>query len=298
MAQLEVASPLTTGPWYWRLALFLVRNRYRGGWRMLEITQRLGLLNKVVRVPVPGGSLDVPLHRECNEWWDASYLATYEKAFVEALARAARSLPQPVELIDCGADIGLLSVLVAGRFPRFRSVTAFEPNADAFPFLRANLGRLAMPTIAKNAAVSDFSGRARLDSTPFDRTDSAKFIVPDPHGEVSVERVDDLGVTDASIVLKIDVEGAEINVLRGALATLRRAPGFAVGFEAHRDVVSRTRIDPSECIRLLRSIQPVTVEVAEEPWARIDPDRAFFDQVGGLKVYNVVCSSTAEGTRS
>src|SRR5436305_9040273 len=144
---MDATSPIAVAPWYWRLAVFLVRNNYRGGWRLLEITQRLGLLRKLVRIPVPGGSLDVPLHRECNEWWDESYVANYETAFVEALAEEARSLPRPVEFVDCGADIGTLSVLVAARFPHFRRVTAFEPNAEAVPFLRSNLARLPMPTV-------------------------------------------------------------------------------------------------------------------------------------------------------
>ena len=78
----------------------------------------------------------------------------------------------------------------------------------------------------------------------------------------------------------------------GWMGLRRMTVGFAVGFEAHRDVVSRTGVDPSECIRLLQSIRPVRIQVAEDRGARIDPERPFFDQVRALKVYNVVCSST------
>jgi FkbM family methyltransferase len=272
--------------------MFMVRHGYPGGWRLLDLVRRLGIVKKPICIPVPGGFLDVPLHRECQTDWDESYVLQYEKAFVDALVSAAASLPGSIALVDCGADIGTLSVLLAGRVPRLSRIIAFEPNEEAFPFLESNLRRLSLPAVARAAAVSDFRGRARLDSTDLDRSDSAKFIVADPAGAVTVERVDGLGIGGTSVILKVDVEGAEIDVLRGALETLRAAPAFVVGFEAHREVATRTGIDPIECVRLLESVRPIRVAAAEEPGAHIDSRRPFFEQVGALKVYNLVCSST------
>jgi len=56
-------------------------------------------------------------------------------------------------------------------------------------------------------------------------------------------------------------------------------------------VAARTGIDPMECVRFLESVRPIRIVAAEEPGTRIDSRRPFFEQVGGLKVYNLVCSS-------
>src|SRR5437763_3548710 len=34
---MDATSPIAVAPWYWRLAVYLVRNRYRGGWRLFAI---------------------------------------------------------------------------------------------------------------------------------------------------------------------------------------------------------------------------------------------------------------------
>lgn len=286
--------PLARAPWYFRVAMHLKRNRRRGGDRILATAGRLGLLNRVVRYPVGGGvSLGVPLHRKDNQW-DEESIRRYEPDFVRALADAARSFEPPVELVDCGADIGAFTVLAFSRFPGFSRVTAFEPNPEAFPYLEDNLRGLGIPADARHAAVSDFRGRGVLDSTERDRSDWARFLVRDERGSIPVERVDDLAIAPgASLVVKIDVEGGELDVLRGASGALASAPRFAVGFEAHRRVVERTGIDPTECVRHLQAIRPCRVSVAEQPSVALDAGRPFFEQVGGREVYNVVCVSAS-----
>lgn len=116
-------------------------------------------------------------------------------------------------------------------------------------------------------------------------------------GDIAVETVDHLAIdaTELSVALKIDVEGAELDVIRGAIATLRKAENFVVQFEAHPVVAARCAIDPIECLKLLISLGAkhwqCSVEETGEVFIEITPDKPFFELMSDAHVYDVVAST-------
>ncbi|HEX6873879.1 MAG TPA: FkbM family methyltransferase [Micromonosporaceae bacterium] len=68
-------------------------------------------------------------------------------------------------VLDIGANIGLFS-LWASRQARGVRLVAVEPNPDALPYLRANLGLYAESAQVVDVAVSDHAGTAELTSFP------------------------------------------------------------------------------------------------------------------------------------
>lgn len=281
----------TTAPRYFQFAKFLDRHGLRGGYRIVKVAERLGGLDCVVRYSLGNGvALDVPLARRENRW-TLRELVVYERPLIERLTPAVAQLPRPVTWIDCGADIGAVTALLAARSRSLGEAWVLEPNPRAFEFLAENVKRLPFKAVALNAAVADFTGRGALLASPTDpSSEHAQFLAPVADGDIEVVRLDDLSISRAGgLALKIDVEGGELDVLLGAAATLGGVPEFVVAFEAHRDVCARTGTDPSECLRFLHSLRTCAWLVAECPELTIDADRSYFDQVGGLRISNVLC---------
>jgi FkbM family methyltransferase len=194
--------------------------------------------------------------------------------------------------VDCGADIGLMTSRLISECPNITRAIAFEPNPTSYPFLNNNMQHLKIQAEAKNKAISDFTGTAELHYPDFDSHDHAAFIVPSKTGTINVCSIDDLGLPlGSSILLKIDVEGEEYSVIRGAAKTLSRVKHFVVIFEAHHKQVQRTKIDPITLITYLRKLRPCKSTVVEVTDSEIDLNRPFFEQfVTGI--YNICVYST------
>jgi FkbM family methyltransferase len=268
----------------------MIRHRVPGGYHLVELGERMGWLNCLVRYRLSDRvTLDVPLNRRETQWAEPD-LRAYEERVVAALATALEALRRPVTWIDCGADIGSLTALVAARSPRIDDVIAIEPNPDVQDLLAKNLALLPCPARAVAAAVANFQGRGRLEHFPTLRSDHSRFLVPDEQGDIAVTRLDDLDLPPGKpLAVKIDVEGGELAVLRGAEHVLRNAPAWIVAFEAHRLVAERSGIDPCECVRLLVEWGAEETIVAEAPQVPLDVRLPYFAQVRDLMVSNVVC---------
>ena len=141
-----------------------------------------------------------------------------------------RTLHRPGTLLDVGAHEGGFTLPLAA-LPGSR-VLAFEPLPESFARLRAAAGGLAHVTL-RQEALGDATGEAVLRLPVVDGVPNAQWASLakryDGHGAhvgerqvtVPLRRLDEFGLDDLTAV-KLDAEGAEYEVLRGAVATLRR----------------------------------------------------------------------------
>lgn len=285
-------GPLLRAPLSYRIGLALIRRRWRGSSLLFDRLIRPGLARQVVRYPLtPTLHIDTPLFTD--NLWDPSLLLAYEQQFVACMQALLAELPRPVRFVDCGASFGLFSLRMAQSASPPDEWTAFEPNPEMFALLASNLAQLGSRARCLPRAVSDWQGRGMLRSPEHDPSPDAMFLAPDPAGPIEVDTLDATvaDVSRGALVLKIDVEGQELAVMRGARRLLERAPQVVVAFEAHPEVARRTGVDPVECLRILNGIRPFDVRIAECPDLRLDPDRPVFDQLRPARICNIVCRS-------
>jgi FkbM family methyltransferase len=127
-------------------------------------------------------------------------------------------------VLDIGANVGLVSLLAAKKVGRIGRVYAFEPVPDIFARLQENIALNSFNNIEPvPLALSSQKGTAMISvaggaSSLFRR-------VSDEFVEVPTERLDDFvereGIERVDAI-KLDVEGAELHVIRGADKTIRR----------------------------------------------------------------------------
>jgi len=163
---------------------------------------------------LPGGgrmicSFDVP--------YEAMVWARQEE---ETELRALQAMLSPGDhFVDCGANVGLWSLVAAGRVGAAGRVTAFEPNPAAYHRLTQNIAASAevgRRVTAINVAVADHRGAAVFATGAHHNLGR---IVADPAADgivvAAVTLDEQLG--DAPLhALKLDIEGGEAAALRGA----------------------------------------------------------------------------------
>lgn len=133
--------------------------------------------------------------------------------------RAIAFVRQKTFALDIGGHIGTSAVYFASVFER---VVSFEPAADTFECLAANIQAFGVRNVeCRNFALSDAPGKARLMSYPRDPGNVGARFLGEGEG-VEVRRLDDFGFTGPDFV-KIDVEGWESRVLLGGRETILRS---------------------------------------------------------------------------
>jgi len=146
--------------------------------------------------------------------------------------------------VDVGAHVGTWTLQL---YPFFQHVVAFEPNPAAYESLKANLkmNDIKNVTVVKMALWNKPIGKMKMSiyASPSHSTLLPVHPIPEDTGE----RLGEIEVDTTSIddyltahwdngkigLIKIDTEGAEVQVIKGALRTLKKHKP-AIVIEIHR----------------------------------------------------------------
>ena len=164
----------------------------------------------------------------------------FDQVFLEREFSALDDLTDVRWIIDGGANVGYASAWFLSRFPLAR-VAAVEPDPDNAAMCRRNLAPYGDRAIVLEGGLWPHRARLMLEESPFRdggawtrqvreaRADEAGTL--DGYGIADVMEV--LGTDELSLV-KLDIEGAEVPVLRGDVTSwLPRTR--AVAGELHTD---------------------------------------------------------------
>lgn len=173
--------------------------------------------------------------------------------------------------IDIGANTGLFAVPLARAVGSEGRVVAFEPAEDAASLLRAEARlhgvepRIEIHQIALGS--KDASAVLRADPRhPADSSKRSLFIDGPAVSEVPVRTFDrlvdagDVEIPNGFDAVKIDVEGAEMRVLRGMEASLRRHRPRMLVAETIEEHLQRAGSAVAEVHAFMRALGYVAVD--------------------------------------
>lgn len=159
-------------------------------------------------------------------------------------------------IIDVGANLGIVSFILAKRFPE-RTIHAFEPVASTFRAFKSNIELNACRNIrALRCALSDHDGEVFFHSDPNSRAiNSIALSASDRVVKVPCMTLDtysEKNSIEELAFLKVDVEGFEASVFQGARGILNRQRAAIIYYEVCPGNSRNSGIDAELPTRILQ----------------------------------------------
>jgi FkbM family methyltransferase len=174
-------------------------------------------------------------------------VATYGFYEPESMFALGRILRPGDVFVDVGANAGVYTLFAAQAVGPTGRVIACEPSRRELARLRANLAANDLPQVEIiNAGVSEAPGAASLLlAEPYLARHNSMFLAPPGRSGIEVVKVTTLDriLTSAKRCdcIKIDVEGAELLVLRGGAEAIERfRPKLLIEFNAKTLAAAQT----------------------------------------------------------
>jgi FkbM family methyltransferase len=233
-----------------------VRSRFIRAWKRRVWLQVLRKVHPEITVAVNDSSLMIDLRDSVVG--SLLYLeGEYEKTITGLLARA--DLRGRV-CLDIGANIGLHTITLSKLVGDEGRVFAFEPAPDNFKFLKANVRKNHCRNVrCLQVAVGNTVGNCKLALNPTNFGDHrvAQATQEATSINVAMTTVDKVlhALPDETIgLIKMDVQGFEMQVLQGMTETLNRNSNAILLVEVFPEGLQQAGYSAGELVRFLRSL--------------------------------------------
>jgi FkbM family methyltransferase len=157
-------------------------------------------------------------------------------------------------MVDVGANVGLYTLVAAQAVGRNGRVVAFEPDPRSIIDLRANVDASGFSNVtiieaaaSSAAGTSEFHLRHASGHSGLYKDEAFEATITVPL--VSIDE----SIVGSVDVVKIDAQGAEVEVLAGMSAILRRSPGIRMLIEFYPRGLEAAGHSEEQLAELLRS---------------------------------------------
>jgi len=176
----------------------------------------------------------------------------------EGRALIAREVQRDMVAVDVGANIGLHTLGLAHAVGPTGRVHALEPDPRNFRLLARAVAEAGLQQVRLHqVAAANESGPVTLHLSPVNRGDHRVLPTDEPRATIGVKAVtlDELLATEPRVdFVKIDVQGAEAAVLRGATETLRRSATLRILCEVCPALLRQVGVGRGEFFAPLREV--------------------------------------------
>jgi FkbM family methyltransferase len=166
------------------------------------------------------------------------------QGFLEIVVRHCYRVPdvEPATVIDGGANIGFFTLAAVSRWPR-ADVISVEPHPENADMLARALSTNGLRAEIVPAALAAKSGRTRFHVRDANRGSIGTAEGPEERAiDVAAMRLSDLYARARQpCLIKLDIEGAEVEVLEEFLSVPR--PGVTFVGELHRWPENKARFE-------------------------------------------------------
>jgi len=218
---------------FWTINLFTYTFMYPMARILLGKEKSYKMCDYVIKIPSPPGIFSFPklikskiTLRESADWSILIEICITDVYHKDILKRG-------MNVVDIGAHIGIYTILAAEKIGDMGKIIAVEPEPKNYQRLEENVEINNFKNVVfANTALSDYNGLEKLYVSPSSVRHS---LLPqawkNTSTQVTVKTLDTL-LEELHFkkidIIKIDAEGAEISILKGAKKTLKNNPNVKI----------------------------------------------------------------------